>query len=79
MGEQNVSENLTKSEHVLKGEVHLGGQEHFYLESQSCLVVPSKEDNEIEVFCSAQAPSAIQVSINILHSIKYLLFKSFDP
>ncbi|PWN47782.1 putative xanthine dehydrogenase [Violaceomyces palustris] len=48
-------------EHVLEGETRMGGQEHFYLETNACLIVPGKEDNEIEVFSSTQNPSETQV------------------
>jgi len=45
--------------HVLEGEMRVGGQEHFYMETQSCLVIP-KEEDEMEVHLSTQAPSSMQ-------------------
>ena len=46
--------------HVVEGEVRSGAQEHFYLETQAAFAVP-KEDGEMEVFSSCQAPSTVQV------------------
>ena len=43
----------------LKGRMHIGGQEHFYLEGQIALAVPG-EDDEITVYSSTQHPSEIQ-------------------
>ncbi|KAI8847735.1 molybdopterin binding aldehyde oxidase/xanthine dehydrogenase [Chytridium lagenaria] len=34
--------------HFVEGTARMSGQEHFYLETQASLVVPKKEDNEIE-------------------------------
>lgn len=47
--------------HVLEGETRMGGQEHFYLETQSVICVPKQEDNEMDVFCSTQHPTEISV------------------
>uniref|UniRef100_A0A8D1SZS0 aldehyde oxidase n=1 Tax=Sus scrofa TaxID=9823 RepID=A0A8D1SZS0_PIG len=41
-------------------EIHLGGQEHFYMETQSMLVVPKGEDQEMDVYVSTQYPKYIQ-------------------
>ncbi|KAN0059894.1 hypothetical protein ACQY0O_008469 [Thecaphora frezii] len=48
-------------DHVLEGETRMGGQEHFYLETNACLIVPGAEDSEIEVFSSTQNPSETQI------------------
>lgn len=42
------------AQHVLEGEVRMGGQEHFYLETQVCLVVPKGEDGAMEFFSASQ-------------------------
>ena len=49
------------SDHIIEGEVFVGAQEHFYMETQSCVAVPHGEDGEMEVFSSTQAPMTIQV------------------
>ena len=48
---------FTRCDHVFSGVTRMGGQEHFYLETQACVVVPKPEDGEIEVFASTQNPS----------------------
>ena len=45
------------SDHVFTGVARIGGQEHFYLETQACVVVPKPEDGEMEVFSSTQNPT----------------------
>ena len=52
---------LSESPRKVKGEVRIGGQEHFYLETQASLVVP-KESGDIEMFVSTQNPNKTQVS-----------------
>ena len=42
----NVDKELKSATYVLEGEIRVGGQEHFYLETQCALVVP-KEDDEL--------------------------------
>ncbi|SNX84972.1 probable xanthine dehydrogenase [Melanopsichium pennsylvanicum] len=54
-------EGWEQYDHVLEGETRMGGQEHFYLETNACLVIPGKEDSEIEVISSTQNPSETQV------------------
>ncbi|KAJ1569585.1 hypothetical protein HK405_000661 [Cladochytrium tenue] len=44
----------------IEGEARMSGQEHFYLETQASLVIPKKEDDEMEVFSSNQHPSETQ-------------------
>jgi len=46
-----------KADHVFSGVVRIGGQEHFYLETQACVVVPKPEDGEIEIYSSTQNPT----------------------
>ena len=46
-----------KADYVFSGVVRMGGQEHFYLETQACVVVPKPEDGEMEVYSSTQNPT----------------------
>ena len=46
-----------KSDYVFTGTARMGGQEHFYLETNACLAVPKPEDGEIEIFSSTQNPN----------------------
>lgn len=55
-----VEAGFKTSDVVLEGEVRCDRQEHFYLEPQSSLVVPKNEQNEVEVFCSAQGANGVQ-------------------
>ncbi|KAF2363866.1 CO dehydrogenase flavoprotein C-terminal [Trinorchestia longiramus] len=57
-----VSAAHAAAEHSLSGEVHVGGQEHFYLEPNAHLIVPG-ECNSTEVFCATQCPSTMQKAI----------------
>ncbi|XP_028998370.1 xanthine dehydrogenase/oxidase [Betta splendens] len=45
---------------ILEGEIHIGGQEHFYLETNVTLAVPRGEDGEMELFVSTQSASKTQ-------------------
>ncbi|MAM00155.1 MAG: xanthine dehydrogenase molybdopterin binding subunit [Alteromonadaceae bacterium] len=50
---------LARAPHRLRGEQYVGGQEHFYLEGQACLVEPT-EDRGVFVHTSSQHPSEVQ-------------------
>ena len=41
----------------------MGGQEHFYLETNVTLAVPQGEDGEMELFVSTQSAAKTQVTI----------------
>ncbi|XP_061157633.1 xanthine dehydrogenase/oxidase isoform X1 [Syngnathus typhle] len=49
-----------QADHILEGETHIGGQEHFYLETNVTVAVPRGEDDEMELFSSTQNPSETQ-------------------
>jgi len=55
------SQALNDADHVLEGEIYIGGQKHFYLETQACLVVPKGTDNQLEIFSSTAKMSTVQV------------------
>ncbi|KAG4068524.1 hypothetical protein HA402_004865 [Bradysia odoriphaga] len=54
-----VSKAFDEADHVVSGKVRVGGQEHFYLETQSAIALP-KDADEIEVFSSTQQPGVLQ-------------------
>jgi len=58
-----TGEAMKKADHVIEGVARMGGQEHFYLETNAVLVVPKPEDGEIEVFSSTQNPTETQAYI----------------
>ncbi|KAL6115085.1 xdh [Pungitius sinensis] len=49
-----------QADRVIEGEMHIGGQEHFYLETNVTLAVPRGEDGEMELFVSTQSASKTQ-------------------
>lgn len=49
-------------DHVVYGELHTGGQEHWYLETQSALCIPG-EDDRMTVYASSQNPSETQAIV----------------
>ena len=54
-----ASTALSQATHRLQGQLHIGGQEHFYLETQISSVMPT-EDGGMIVYCSTQHPTEIQ-------------------
>ncbi|XP_034155428.2 aldehyde oxidase 1 isoform X1 [Pangasianodon hypophthalmus] len=58
-----VASALQETDHVYEGEMRVGGQEHFYMETQSMLVVPVGEEKEMKVYLSIQHPTCAQVAI----------------
>ena len=57
-----VEAGLAAAPHRLDGVIEIGGQEHFYLEGQAALAVPS-EAGEMHVHSSTQHPTEIQHKI----------------
>lgn len=58
-----VEKAFAEADHVFEGTARMGGQEHFYLETQACLVVPKPEDGEMEIFSSTQNPAETQAYV----------------
>ncbi|ODM98964.1 Xanthine dehydrogenase/oxidase [Orchesella cincta] len=56
-----VEKGFSEADHILEGEMYLGGQEHFYLETNAAIALPKLEDGEMEIFSSTQNPSEIQL------------------
>ena len=59
----NVDEGFAQSPHIIEGEVRIGGQEHFYLETQACICVPKPEHGAMEVITSTQSLNHTQHSV----------------
>uniref|UniRef100_A0A4X2LQA3 FAD-binding PCMH-type domain-containing protein n=1 Tax=Vombatus ursinus TaxID=29139 RepID=A0A4X2LQA3_VOMUR len=57
----NIKEAFQTVDQIIEGEVHMGGQEHFYMETQSVLVIPKTEDKEMEIYVSSQDAALVQV------------------
>lgn len=54
-------EAFKNCDHTFTGVARMGGQEHFYLETQAALAIPKPEDGEMEIFSSTQNPNEAQV------------------
>jgi xanthine dehydrogenase large subunit len=54
-----VAAAFAAAEHFLEGTFHIGGQEHFYLESQAALAVPG-DGGQMTIHSSTQNPTEIQ-------------------
>ncbi|KAI9665697.1 MAG: hypothetical protein M1821_003631 [Bathelium mastoideum] len=54
---------FAEADHVFSGVTRMGGQEHFYLETQACVVVPKPEDGVMEVFSGTQNPAETQTYV----------------
>uniref|UniRef100_A0A8C5T022 Xanthine dehydrogenase/oxidase n=1 Tax=Laticauda laticaudata TaxID=8630 RepID=A0A8C5T022_LATLA len=50
----NIKKGFEEADHIVEGEMHIGGQEHFYLETHCTIAVPKGEDGEMELFVSTQ-------------------------
>ena len=49
--------------HIVEGSMRTGAQEHFYLETQATIAIPSGEDDEIIILASTQNPTATQTTV----------------
>ncbi|WP_187431806.1 Putative xanthine dehydrogenase molybdenum-binding subunit XdhA [Roseobacter fucihabitans] len=58
-GRGDVKAALSGAPNSLSGQLHIGGQEHFYLEGQAALALP-QEDGDMVVMSSTQHPTEIQ-------------------
>nr|XP_056708333.1 xanthine dehydrogenase/oxidase [Euleptes europaea] len=56
----NIQKGFEEADHIVEGEIYLGGQEHFYLETHCTIAVPKGEDGEMELFVSTQNPAVTQ-------------------
>uniref|UniRef100_A0A8C2MDQ1 aldehyde oxidase n=1 Tax=Cricetulus griseus TaxID=10029 RepID=A0A8C2MDQ1_CRIGR len=60
----NIEEAFENVDQVVEGEVHVGGQEHFYMETQRVLVIPKTEDKELDMYVSTQDPAHVQKTVS---------------
>ncbi|XP_062942296.1 aldehyde oxidase 2 [Cynocephalus volans] len=60
----NIEEGFEKVDQIVEGEVHVGGQEHFYMETQRVLVIPKTEDKELDIYVSTQDPAHVQKTVS---------------
>ncbi|KAM9548268.1 aldehyde oxidase 2-like [Guaruba guarouba] len=55
-----IEKGFKSADKIIEGELHTGGQEHFYLETNSVLVIPRVEDKEMDVYVSTQHVTDVQ-------------------
>ncbi|KAM5280463.1 aldehyde oxidase 4-like [Ctenodactylus gundi] len=55
-----VEQAFKHVDQVIEGEVHVEGQEHFYMETQSILAIPKGEDKEMVLHLGTQFPTHVQ-------------------
>ena len=55
-----MDDEFASVEYTLEGTSRVGGQDHFYLETQACIVIPKGEDGEIEIIASTQGLTETQ-------------------
>lgn len=56
----NLDIGFKESAHIVEGQVRIGGQNHFYLETQASIAIPKAEDDEMEIIASTQNPTETQ-------------------
>ncbi|XP_031409921.1 aldehyde oxidase 2-like isoform X1 [Meleagris gallopavo] len=55
-----IEKGFKSADKIIEGELHMGGQEHFYLETNSVVVIPRMEDKEMDVYVSTQHATEVQ-------------------
>ncbi|NWX40767.1 AOXB oxidase, partial [Steatornis caripensis] len=56
-----IEKGFKSADEIIEGsELHMGGQEHFYLETNSVLVIPRVEDKGMDVYVSTQHATGVQ-------------------
>lgn len=58
-----VDKAFAECDHVFEGVARMGGQEHFYLETNAALAIPKPEDGEMEIWSSTQNPTETQAYV----------------
>lgn len=64
-----IDEAMEKADRVFSGVSRMGGQEHFYLETNACVVIPKSEGGEVEVWSSTQNPTETYITKNVVSMI----------
>lgn len=58
-----VDSAFSSSKHSIEGEIQVGGQEHFYLETQACIAIPKGERGEMEIISATQNLLGTQLGV----------------
>ncbi|TPX33020.1 hypothetical protein SmJEL517_g04004 [Synchytrium microbalum] len=54
VSDDDIQVDMSLATHTIKGRICTSAQEHMYLETMSCRVIPRKEDGEVEVYGGGQ-------------------------
>ncbi|XP_036190852.1 xanthine dehydrogenase/oxidase isoform X4 [Myotis myotis] len=55
-----LKKGFSEADNIVSGELYIGGQDHFYLETQCTIAVPKGEAGEMELFVSTQNTNKTQ-------------------
>ncbi|XP_037384165.1 xanthine dehydrogenase/oxidase isoform X1 [Talpa occidentalis] len=58
-----LKKGFSEADNIVSGELYIGGQEHFYLETHCSIAVPKRESGEMELFVSTQNPTKTQTFV----------------
>uniref|UniRef100_A0A4X1TB92 Xanthine dehydrogenase/oxidase n=1 Tax=Sus scrofa TaxID=9823 RepID=A0A4X1TB92_PIG len=58
-----LKKGFSEADNVVSGELYIGGQEHFYLETHCTIAVPKGEAGEMELFLATQNAMMAQSSV----------------
>jgi xanthine dehydrogenase molybdopterin-binding subunit B len=61
-----INQSFVDTNHILEGELFIGGQEHFYMETNACMVIPSNDDQEITLYMATQSPTSAQELLSLV-------------
>ncbi|WP_199611088.1 xanthine dehydrogenase molybdopterin binding subunit [Flocculibacter collagenilyticus] len=59
LSDEQLNTLINEAEHQLSGQLHIGGQEHFYLEGQVAIAIPDEID-DVYIHSSSQHPTEVQ-------------------
>lgn len=69
MSQGDATQALKDAQHVAKGTLSIGGQEHLYLEGQVSMAIPEEEERMF-IYTSSQHPSEVQKLVSEVLDIK---------
>ncbi|XP_060040134.1 aldehyde oxidase 4-like [Erinaceus europaeus] len=61
----NVEHAFKHVDQIIEGEIHVEGQEHFYMETQTILAIPKEEDKEMVLYLGTQFPMQVQEYVSL--------------
>ena len=65
-----VEAALTAADRVVEGEIRVGDQEHYYLETHGCIAIPKNEKGEMEIIASTQGIGFVQKMVALALNVQ---------